>query len=71
MRSKTRTKLGKNYELSEQKSQAPNWKLGGQQEDLDLHSHSKNTSLLHKFRICGSLSRNLKGGGNLGKDEAK
>jgi hypothetical protein len=35
----------------------------GQLEFSGLHSHSKITGLLHKFRICGSLSRNIREGG--------
>jgi hypothetical protein len=36
---------------------------GGQREDSDLHSHSKITGLLHKFRIYGPLSEKPKGRG--------
>jgi hypothetical protein len=38
---------------------------GGQLEDSALHSHSKISGLLHKFEICGPLSRNLREGENL------
>jgi hypothetical protein len=36
---------------------------GGQLEFSGLHSHSKIICLLHKFEICGSLSRNIREGG--------
>jgi hypothetical protein len=61
-------KMGKNKELTERKSQLQIRNPRGQPEDSGLHSHSKITGLLHKFGICGPVSRILRGGGkNLGQ----
>jgi hypothetical protein len=53
-------KLGKNSWTQWRKSQTKYMNSGGQPEDSGLHFHSKITGSLHRFRICGPLSRKLR-----------